>query len=72
MPPASAQEFAIGIVATLLLTRFLTSLLFGVEPSDPETLSAVVVLLIAIALVACWAPAYRASRIAPVEALRME
>jgi putative ABC transport system permease protein len=63
---------AIGIAATLVLTRFMSGLLFGVEPTDPTTLFAVAGLLVGIALVACVVPAYRAARIAPVEALRME
>jgi ABC-type antimicrobial peptide transport system permease subunit len=63
---------AVGIAATLLLTRFMSVLLFGVEPADPATLFAVVGLLVAIALIACAVPASRAARIAPVEALRIE
>jgi putative ABC transport system permease protein len=62
----------IGIAATLMLTRFMSGLLFGVEPGDPATLFAVVGLLVAIALIACVVPAWRAARIAPVEALRIE
>jgi predicted lysophospholipase L1 biosynthesis ABC-type transport system permease subunit len=49
----------IGIAATLLLTRFISGLLFGVEPADPATLLAVVGLLVTIAVVACGVPAYR-------------
>jgi putative ABC transport system permease protein len=63
---------AIGMGATLLLTRFLSDLLFGVEPTDPATLFGVAGVLLVVALGACWLPAWRAARIAPIEALRME
>jgi putative ABC transport system permease protein len=63
---------AIGMTVTLYVTRLMTGLLFGVQPTDPPTLFAVAALLIAVALLACWIPAYRATRIAPVEALRIE
>jgi putative ABC transport system permease protein len=61
-----------GLKLALVVTRLMTGLLFGVQPTDPPTLFAVAALLIAVALAACWIPAYRATRIAPVEALRME
>jgi putative ABC transport system permease protein len=63
---------AMGVAAALLLGRLLTGLLFGVEPGDPATLVAVSALLVAVAATACWLPAHRATRIAPVEALRGE
>lgn len=63
---------AIGIAVTLSVTRLMAGPLFGVQPTDPPTLFAVAALLIAVALLACWNPAYRATRIAPLEALRME
>jgi putative ABC transport system permease protein len=62
----------IGIAAALALARLLTSLLFGVEPSDSITIASVSVLLTAVALVACWIPARRATRISPTTALRSE
>jgi putative ABC transport system permease protein len=62
----------IGMAVTLYVTRLMTGLLFGVQPTDPPTLLAVAALLVAVALLACWIPAYRATRIAPVEALRIE
>jgi ABC-type antimicrobial peptide transport system permease subunit len=62
----------IGIAAALGVTRLLAGLLFGVEPSDPLTLTGVSLLLTFVALLACWAPAYRATRIAPTVALRWE
>jgi putative ABC transport system permease protein len=60
----------IGTVATLFLGRLITGLLFGVEPTDPLTLAGVALLLSAIAVGACWLPAYRATQTAPVETLR--
>jgi len=63
---------ALGTVATFYVTRFMTGLLFGVQPTDPPTLIAVAALLIALALAACWLPAYRATRLAPLESLRVE
>ena len=63
---------AIGLAATLCVTRLMAGLLFGVQPTDPPTLVGVALLLVGVALVACWIPAYRAMRIAPVQALRME
>ena len=63
---------ALGAIATLYLARLLKGLLFGVEPTDPATLFAVVALLLSVALLACWLPARRATRIAPLDALRIE
>jgi hypothetical protein len=63
---------AIGLVASLWLTRGLRSLLFEVTPTDPATLAAVSAFLIGVAAVACWIPARRASRVDPMVALRAE
>jgi predicted permease len=63
---------AAGLVLFALLARFLRSLLFGVAPSDPVTLVAVSLALIAIAALASWLPARRAARVDPMEALRAE
>ena len=63
---------AIGILAALALTRIIRSLLYGVTPTDPATFALVSLLLLAIALLACWLPARRAARVDPMEALRYE
>ena len=61
-----------GLLASLALTRFLRSLLFGVSPADPLLLAGVTALLGMVALAACFLPAWRASRVDPVTALRQE
>jgi predicted permease len=63
---------AIGIALAFGLTRFLASLLFGVQPFDPVTFVSVASLLTLIALGACYIPARRATRIDPLAALRYE
>ena len=61
-----------GIAAALALSRVLRSFLFGVEPTDPATLISVGLLFAGVALLACWAPARRAVKVDPLEALRYE
>ncbi|MGC1108203.1 MAG: hypothetical protein WA876_16865 [Candidatus Acidiferrales bacterium] len=63
---------AIGVGASLALTRFLSSLLFGIGPTDLLTFSGVAVLLTAAALVACYLPTRKAMRVDPMTALRHE
>lgn len=62
----------IGIAATLVLTRLMTSLLFGVTATDPATFTIVGVLPLRVALLACYIPARRAMRVNPMVALRYE
>ncbi len=63
---------AAGLLASLALTRFMAGLLYGVLPADPATLLALILLLGAISLLACYIPARRATAVDPVVALRCE
>jgi ABC-type antimicrobial peptide transport system permease subunit len=62
----------VGFIASIMLTRFLTSLLFEVKPADLMTTLAVLVTLAAVALLANYLPARRASQVDPNEALHCE
>ncbi len=68
----AAAGAAIGVVSAFGLTRFLESLLFGVEPTDAATFGSMAALLMAIAVLAAWLPARRVMRVDPVKALREE
>ena len=62
----------LGLLGAFALSRLLSSLLFGIAPSDPATYAAVAVVLAATALISCYLPARRALLVDPVTALREE
>lgn len=68
----TAAGVAAGLLGALGLTRTLESLLFGVTPTDPPTFAVAITALAAVAALACYVPARRATRADPVEALRRE
>ena len=67
-----ALGVVVGVGGALATGRVAESMLFGLKPQDPATLLAAAAVLVGSALLAGWSPARRASRIAPMEALRYE
>lgn len=68
----SLAGVAVGLAGALALTRWMSSLLFGVSPTDPMTFTLISLILTGVALLACYIPARRASRLDPIVAVRYE
>jgi len=68
----AATGIAIGVGGALLLARTLASLLYGVVPGDGSTLAAAAAVVLIVTLLACWRPAWRATRVDPMTVLRTE
>ena len=67
-----ATGVLVGVALAIVVSRVLKTFLFEVQPSDPETLLVVGLLFVGVALLACWVPVRRASKVNPLEALRYE
>jgi predicted permease len=67
-----AAGATLGVIGSLLLTRLLASLLYGVSPTDPATFTGVALLLVGVALLAALVPAQRATKVDPMNAIRCE
>jgi ABC-type antimicrobial peptide transport system permease subunit len=68
----SAAGLAVGLVAGFIVTRWMSSLLFGVSTTDPVIFAAVALTLASVACAACYIPARRATKVDPIVALRHE
>jgi ABC-type antimicrobial peptide transport system permease subunit len=62
----------VGLMTALAVSRLIESLLYGVSPRDTAVFATTALLLLGIALLACWLPARRGARLSPLEALRTE
>ena len=63
---------AAGTAAALILTRLISSLLFGISPTDPITFASIAAIVMAVVMAACYFPARRATKVDPMVALRSE
>jgi putative ABC transport system permease protein len=62
----------LGLVGAFIVTRFMATMLFGIEPTDATTFGAITAILIAVALLACYLPGRRATKVEPTISLRYE
>jgi predicted permease len=63
---------ACGIASALVLSRYIATMLFGVEPTDPATFAVLSIVVVAVSALACYVPARRAARLDPIRAIRVE
>ena len=63
---------ALGLAGALAASQALVTLLFGISPLDPLTYMGVIALMMAVSVIACWTPAWRAARLDPATTLRAE
>jgi putative ABC transport system permease protein len=68
----AAAGVALGVIGSLAVTRLLTSQLYGIRPTDPSTLAAAALVMVLVALLACYVPARRATEMDPAVTLRSE
>jgi putative ABC transport system permease protein len=70
--PAAALGLLIGLVVALVLSRAMASLVFGIDTSDPVSFAVVLGVLSLIGVIAAWIPAFRATHVSPLEAIRAD